>query len=161
MPAANPVSILLGGRKTMTKSTYDLKDIHVRMNIITHITELFNKNIELENIVTSKLDEYDPLIDAYKELLARMAVVAMSLSKQPQSDFTEATIGMLNAMINAAQANMQHWEKLKGKAFRTAKYGFFENNHDMKHIAELVKQRQAWGLRMNELNRSIIRENEA
>lgn len=145
----------------MKKQTYDLENIRVRMSIITHITELFNRNIQLENVVAPRMDEYEPLIEAYTELIARMAVVAMSLSEQPKSNFTEVTIGMLNAMISAAQANMQHWEKLKGKANGTVKYGFFENNRDMKHIAELVKQRQAWGLRMNELNRSIMRENEA
>lgn len=42
--------------------------IHERMKIITFVTMLFNRNIELENVVAPREDEYDPLIEAYQQM---------------------------------------------------------------------------------------------
>lgn len=142
-----------------TKPGYDANDIHVQMKLMTHITGLFNRNLELENIIAPRLDEYDRLINAYRDLLKDTLLVSMSISRQSQSQFTEITSGMLTAMISVARASMEHWEKLKGKAHGTTKYSFFDNRRDIKHIAELVKERQHWGQKMNELNQSIMREN--
>jgi hypothetical protein len=135
--------------------------IHERMKIITFVTMLFNRNIELENVVAPREDEYDPLIEAYQQMAKDLRGAMQSMDKMPASEFTDIISGMLHAMRAVVDASTEQWVRLKDKAHGTGKYGFFEYRRNTKRIAQLIKERQRWGQKMNELNHSIVRKNEA